>query len=95
MSQSGLDSSVVVSSSEIVADSAGESEKPRQQINMTEMAVTFVSPALFGKMMLLYFGSMYSQHPGEGYGIGLCCAIVFTLTMVGRFIWKYKDYSED
>lgn len=80
---------------ETISSDTHSEENSKSKINMTEMMVAFLSPALFGKMMLLYFGSMYSKEPGRGWGIALCCAILFTLTMVGRFIWKYKDYSED
>ncbi|MEZ0371222.1 MAG: hypothetical protein ACAI44_19165 [Candidatus Sericytochromatia bacterium] len=65
------------------------------KIDMVEMAVSFLSPALLGKVMILYFGSNFSSKPGKGYGIGLSLAILFTLVMLGRFVWRYKDYSED
>ncbi len=50
---------------------------------------------MFGKLLIFYFGSNFSSNPGEGYGIGLSFAIIFTLAMAGRFIWKYRDYQED
>lgn len=77
---------------EIQPDAA---EQRKTQINMVEMAVSFVSPALFGKLCILYFGSMYSAHPGKGYGIALLVSISFTLVMLGRFVWRYRHYSED
>lgn len=75
--------------------SDASAEKPKQELDMVEMGISFVSPALFGKLCLLYFGSMYSAHPGKGYGIGLVISILFTLTMLGRFAWRYRHYSED
>lgn len=72
-----------------------ENTPPKDKIDMVEMAVAFVSPALFGKLGILFFGSNYSAHPGKGYGIGLSLSILFTLVMLGRFVWRYRHYSED
>lgn len=69
--------------------------KEKEKLDMVEMAVTFVSPALFGKLLILYFGSNYSSKPGQGYGIGLVVTIIFTVAMLIRFIWRYKDYAEE
>lgn len=74
---------------------ATDAAPPKQELNMVEMAVTFVCPALVTKILLFYFGSMYSMHPGEGYGIALCCTIAFTLIMLSRFVWRYRNYTED
>lgn len=71
------------------------SEKPRPKLDMTEMLITYLSPAVFCKLLVLFFGSYYSSHPGEGYGIGLVICIIFTLVMLGRFVWKYKDLGEE
>jgi len=68
-------------------------ESPK--LNLMEMAITFVSPALVGKLLIVYFGSMYSAHPGQGYGVALSVSILFTLTMIGRFLWKYRNYAEE
>jgi len=46
-------------------------------------------------MAVVYFGLMYSAYPDEGYGYGLVAAIVFTLFGFARFIWKYRDYSDE
>lgn len=68
---------------------------PKPELNMVEMAVSFVSPALFGKICILLFGSLYSAHPGKGYGIALLASISFTVVMLMRFAWRYRHYSED
>lgn len=64
------------------------------KLDLIEMTVSFVSPALFGKVCIAYFGSMYSAQPGKGWGIALCAAILFTVTMLMRFVWRYRHYSE-
>ena len=43
---------------------------------------------------MLYFGLNYSEYPGEGYGIGLVISICFTLSTLGYFIWKYRNYED-
>ena len=43
---------------------------------------------------MLYFGLNYSQYPDEGYGYGLAAAMIFTLSTLGYFIWKYRDYED-
>lgn len=55
---------------------------------------SFLMPTFIGKAFILYFGLHYSSHPGEGYGIGLIIAVIFTLTMLGLFFWKYRN-TED
>ena len=67
----------------------------KPKLNLFELIVAFLLPTLFGKSLILYFGLNYSNYPEEGYGYGLAGSIAFTLAMAGRFIWKYKDYSED
>lgn len=83
--------------SDIPEPAPGESpESPeRPKLDMTEMFITYISPAVFGKLLTLFFGSYYSSHPGEGYGIGLVICIVFTLVMLARFVWKYRHFGED
>lgn len=54
----------------------------------------FLMPTLVGKMFILYFGLNYAEFPGEGYGIGLVIAILFTVTMLGLFLWKYRHYED-
>jgi len=61
---------------------------------MFDFIVMFLMPTLLGKMALIYFGMNYSQHPGEGYGIGLVISIIFTLCMFARFLWRYKDFQD-
>ena len=62
---------------------------------MLDFAVSFLFPTLLGKSFMLYFGMYYSRYPGEGYGIGLVVSILFTLTMMGRLFWKYRNYKDD
>ena len=51
-------------------------------------------PLLIGKSFVLYFGLMYSDHPGDGYGYGLIAACAFTTLSLVRFAWKYKDVED-
>lgn len=52
-------------------------------------------PTLFGKSLVVYFGLNYSEFPGEGYGYGLTLSIIFTLSMLGRFVWKYRNIEDE
>ena len=70
----------------------GKDEKSK--IKISDFLLAFLFPTLFGKIAILYFGLNYSNYPGEGYGVGLCISIAFTVCMVGRFLWKYRDYED-
>lgn len=59
-----------------------------------DLIFAFLLPTLLGKLLILYFGSNYSTFPGEGYGYGLIVSILFTVFMVGRFLWRYRDYRD-
>ena len=61
---------------------------------LTSMIVTFACPTLIGKGLILYFGLNYSSDPGRGYGVGLVLSIVFTLTMLGLFLWRFRNYED-
>jgi len=65
------------------------------KLNLFDLIVAFLLPTLLGKSLVLYFGLNYSNYPGEGYGIGLTISILFTLCMVGRFLWKYRNYNDE
>jgi hypothetical protein len=54
----------------------------------------FLLPTLIGKVLILYFGLNYSEYPDEGYGIGLVLSILFTVTMLGLFLWKYRNHED-
>ena len=54
----------------------------------------FLFPTILNKVLMLYFGINYSNHPGDGYGYGLIGTILFLFFTVGRFIWKYKDVED-
>lgn len=54
----------------------------------------FVVPTILGKVLILYFGLNYAQHPGEGYGYGLAASVLFTVFMLSRFVYKYWGYEE-
>lgn len=70
-------------------------EAPERKFNLMDFALVSLMPLVFGKLLILFFGSMYSVYPGEGYGIGLLASLAFTLIMVAKFIWKYRNYQED
>ncbi len=63
------------------------------KIDRKDLFTTFLFPVIIGKMALVYFGLMYSAYPGEGYGYVLAGFIGFTLTMVARFLWKYRHHD--
>lgn len=70
-------------------------ENSKSKLDLKDFFIMSLCPLMFGKLLIFYFGSNFSSNPGEGYGIGLSFAIIFTLAMAGRFIWKYRDYQED
>lgn len=55
---------------------------------------SFLMPTFIGKTLVLYFGLMFSNYPGEGYGYGLVAAIIFTVVSLMLFLWKYKDRED-
>ena len=65
----------------------------KKSIERRDLFSMFLVPTLIGKLLLFYFGLMYTAYPGEGYGYALLASIVFTVTMVARFLWKYRDYD--
>ncbi len=65
-----------------------------QTMTARDIVLTFVLPTVLGKSMIVFFGSNYSSHPGEGYGYGLVFAIAMTLTTISRFVWKYRNYED-
>lgn len=71
-----------------------EEEKAPSQKVLGQFIRAFLLPTLIGKLFILYFGLNYSEYPGEGYGIGLVISILFTVMMLGLFLWKYR-HSED
>jgi hypothetical protein len=62
---------------------------------LKDFLISFLMPTLIGKGFVIYFGLNYTNYPGEGYGYGLAIAICFTLTMLSRFIWKYRHYEDN
>ncbi len=71
----------------------GVDPKNRRRI-LTDFAKSFLMPTLIGKSFVLYFGINYSAYPDEGYGYGLIASIVFTVTSLVLFAWKYKDVED-
>ncbi len=68
-----------------------------RKINETflkDLIKVFIVPTLFNKVLMLYFGLNYSDHPGEGYGYGLVATILFLFFTVGRFLWKYRNEED-
>jgi hypothetical protein len=70
-------------------------KQSKSKLDLKDFFIMSLCPLMFGKLLIFYFGSNFSSNPGEGYGIGLSFAIIFTLAMAGRFIWKYRDYQEE
>ena len=55
---------------------------------------SFLMPTLVTKCFVLYFGIMYADNPGEGYGWGLVISISFTVITLSLFAWKYRNYED-
>lgn len=55
---------------------------------------TLAMPLVVNKFFMMYFGLMYSNYPGEGYGYGFILTIGFLFFTVGRFIWKYRHIED-
>lgn len=77
---------------ESIANSS--SAKAPTKISTFDLIVTFLSPMLIGKSLTVYFGARYSAEPGEGYGYVLIACILFTLSSILRFLWKYRNYND-
>ncbi len=55
---------------------------------------SMLMPTLIGKSLVLYFGIMLADNPGEGYGYGLAASMAFTVSMLSLFVWKYRNYED-
>ena len=75
-------------------DDKQKNENPKAKIALFDLIVTFLMPTLCGKALIVYFGLNYTNYPGEGWGVALLCSIAFTVFMIGRFLWKYRNYEE-
>lgn len=53
-----------------------------------------VIPNLINKPLLLYFGSKYSEFPGEGWGYGVAGCITYFLVTVAIFLWRYRGVED-
>ena len=66
----------------------------KNKLELRPLIITFLCPTLLGKALVLYFGLNYSESPGEGYGYGLAFSMIFTVMMLGRFLWKFRHYDD-
>ncbi|MFN3698291.1 MAG: hypothetical protein ACK4VO_12705 [Pseudobdellovibrio sp.] len=66
----------------------------KQKPKMSDFLRSFLVPTFIGKTLVLYFGLMYSNYPGEGYGYGLVASASFTLVSLCLFAYKYKDVED-
>lgn len=69
-----------------------EPQSPQQTLK--DFLKVLLIPLLINKFFMMYFGLMYSNNPGEGYGYGFAATIFFLLFNCGRFIWKYRDIED-
>ncbi len=67
---------------------------PKDQATLRNFIIAFLMPTLVGKSFVIYFGLHYSEFPGEGYGYGLVGSMLFTVTMLARFLWKYRNVED-
>ena len=72
---------------------ASEPQQTNQK-DLKNFLIAFLMPTLIGKSLVVYFGLNYSEYPGEGYGYGLAASMCFTVTMLGRFLWKYRHVED-
>jgi hypothetical protein len=54
----------------------------------------FLVPMIVNKIAILYFGAEYAENPGEGYGYGLCAALLLLVINFGVFLWRYRDVQD-
>ena len=64
------------------------------KLKIRHLLMSFLMPTLVGKSLVLYFGAGYANNPGDGYGYGLLASILFTLAMIGRFLWTYRHHED-
>jgi hypothetical protein len=67
----------------------------RTKIETRDLFFTLLFPILIGKVGLVFFGLMYAAYPGDGWGYALLGMIALSLTLVARFLWKYRDYDDN
>lgn len=67
---------------------------PPAKVILKDFLRSFLLPTLVGKAFILYFGIQQAEYPGEGYGYGLACAIIFMVTTLSLFVWKYRNYED-
>jgi hypothetical protein len=63
-------------------------------IDKRDLFFTLLFPVIIGKMALVFFGLMYSAYPGDGWGYALSGFIILSLSLVVRFLWKYRHYDD-
>lgn len=66
----------------------------RTKIEARDLFFTLLFPILVGKVGLVFFGLMYSAYPGDGWGYALLGMIFVSLTLIVRFLWKYRHYDD-
>lgn len=64
------------------------------KLDLKDLIVAFLCPMLVGKTLVMYFGLQYSSYPEQGYGYGLALSIIFTVSMLARFLWRYRNYVD-
>lgn len=64
------------------------------KVIMLDFLRSFLVPTLVTKCFVLYFGIMYADYPGEGYGYGLIASCTFTVITLSLFAWKYRNYED-
>lgn len=77
-----------------MAEPVEKTKEEPKKLKVSDLLIPFLFPTLIGKSLVLYFGLHYSEFPGEGYGVGLILSILFTVSMVARFLWKTRNYVD-
>lgn len=74
-----------------------DEQKPKPEDNKLgkDMIIAFAIPTVIGKTLIVFFGGMYSYEPGVGWGWALSIAIFFTVFNLCRFVWKYRNHSDE
>lgn len=63
-------------------------------IRTRDLLMTFLFPMLVGKVVFIFVGAEYASNPGEGWGYLLTAVGLFTLAMIARFLWRYRNYRD-
>lgn len=68
-------------------------EKP-STIRIFDLIWVALAPFLIGIVLMVLFGTMYTNEPGRGYGWGLLSGGLLIVSSFGGFLWRYRNYED-